>query len=264
MKSLILLLLGLVVSIHSTFAQKPGFYGKRFILQVGLTGHHNTIRNLTFNAERNLRESTQPYKTKEYLNQYQFSGGFYGNFGYQIKKRFALSLDFQYYKSNKYVEYITIPIDDYNYNSYEGQIKYSVLRIMPRIELASAGSIAPTGLVHLFGFGVEIINPNTKNQKLYNLATPDSMPEKVDLPHMSKSYSLVLMYGLEYRHALSKNVSLNFGAFAHLNIPFIGVGETITNSYVNYNNYNYQIGSKIQESRLANVFSVRTGIVFTL
>lgn len=264
MKKSLLLVLGFVSILNLVNAQNTGFYGKRFILQVGLTGHHNTIRNLAFKEENDLKNSTDQYKTKEYTLPYQFSGGFYGSFGYQIKKRFALGLDFQYYLSNKYISYISVPIDDWNSYNYEGQVKYSAIRIMPRIEVSSAGALAPIGLVHIFAIGAEITKANTRNLSLYEANTSNNPPVRVELGDIKSRVSLVLLYGLEYRHPFTKNISLNLGAYVHLNGALMGVGDVIGNNYYNYETYQYRIGSRIQESRLANVFSMRAGVLFSL
>lgn len=256
---ILLLLVGFIFRGNLSLAQNTGFYGKRFFLQLGGTGHHNTIRNLAFYEERQLKDATYQYMSKENVKQYQVSGGVYGLVGYQLKKRFAISLDFQYYFSNKLIRDIDTTQNS-NYGNFEGQFKYTALRIMPRIEIASSGALAPIGLVHVFGIGAEILNTNGKEVYLFNNNDYTKAPIKTNFNHIDKHISLVLLYGLEYRHPFTKNMGISLGGYAHLNASISHVGEF----FFGTSSSNDFISGRIQESRIANVFSMRIGMHFTL
>ena len=92
---------GQSASVNNTKRNKEtGFYGKRFVIQLGAGIHHNSLLKWTGKKERFFRNS--PYY-KEYRSQItsdQFNYSLYGNIGVVLKEQFSLSLDFNYYYGN--------------------------------------------------------------------------------------------------------------------------------------------------------------------
>ena len=169
------LFLGLFISVNSFSQVKKtelpakkknygtGFYGKRFTLQLGAGIHHNTILKVISSQERELRNQAYYNKYRDQISSDQFNYSFYGNLGIVLKERTALSIDFNYYMGNVFLQNVGKKqiYDEWGYTyystpGYDSRVKYTTLRIMPRIEIGSAGSNMPTGLVNVLGVGVEL------------------------------------------------------------------------------------------------------------
>ena len=262
--------------------QAVGFYGKRFTLQLGAGVHHNTILKMASSKERSLRTENYYRKYNDQIKSDQFNYSLYANMGVVLKERLALSVDFNYYYGNIFLldigkktytdefgNYFTTP-------GFDSRVKYNTMRIMPRIEIGSGGSNMPVGLVNVLGIGVEISKLKSGNYKSitsYNdyIYYPDSLQitDRTFTFKDESAFNLTLMYGLEYRLPISKNIAWNFGGYVHVNSP---IQELISDNIfgVNYGGYNlytdYEEEYKLQMSRyrLQNLFSLRTGIVIML
>lgn len=259
-----------------------GFYGKRFMLQLGGGINHNTILKLASSKERYFRETTYYKKYREQINSDQFNYSLYGNLGVVLKERFALSFDFNYYMGNIFLYGVGREqyMDEwgniyYTSAGYDSRVKYTTLRIMPRIEIGSAGSNMPVGLVNILGLGVEISKLKSGSYKSitsyenYGYYGYDSV--LISSPSLrfedQAAFNLTVMYGLEYRLAISKNIAWNFGGYVHLNIPIqeiiseVGFGS-INNSFQNNDESEYRL--QLSRYRAQNLFSLRTGLVIML
>nr|WP_294858759.1 hypothetical protein [uncultured Fluviicola sp.] len=258
-----------------------GFYGKRFMLQLGGGMHHNTLLKITSSSEKNLRNTAYYSSYRNKIKSDQFNYSLYGNLGIVLKDRIALSLDFNYYTGNIFLtnvggkesydqwgNYIYIP-------GYDSRVKYTTLRIMPRIEIGSGGSNMPVGLVNVLGLGIELSKLKSGTYK--SISAYDSYTYYNDSIQISNqrlkfddefSFNLTLMYGLEYRLAISKNIAWNFGGYVHLNVPIQELIADnllgISNNSYNSNDHNEEYKLQMSRYRLQNLFSLRTGLVIML
>lgn len=262
--------------------QTTGFYGKRFMLQLGGGMHHNTLLKLTSSSEKNLRNTAYYSRYRSQIKPDQFNYSLYGNLGVVLKERFALSLDFNYYMGNIFLTNVgrKTTSDEwgniYYTAGYDSRVKYTTLRIMPRIEIGSGGSNMPVGLVNVLGLGIELSKLKSGTYK--SIYGYDDYMNYNDSSQISNqrltfedefSLNLTLMYGVEYRLAISKNIAWNFGGYAHLNIP---IQELLSDDFlgISYNdsfynpNYNEEYKLQMSRYRLQNLFSVRTGLVIML
>lgn len=266
-------------------SESIGFYGKRFTLQLGAGVHHNTLLKLTSYNESKLRTYAYYSNYKNQIKSDQFNYSFYGNMGLTLKERIALSVDFNYYYGDIFLQSLE-PQKYYDewggyvatFGGYDAKVKYNTFRIMPRIEIASRGSNMPTGLINVLGIGVELSKLKSGNYKAitaseaieYNFYPTDSIKISSQDIHFKDEtvINLTLMYGLEYRLAISKNIAWNFGGYVHVNLPV----ETALDDFVGSVNYypygatNYSEEYKRQLSlyRFQNLFSIRTGLVIML
>lgn len=261
--------------------QTTGFYGKRFMLQLGAGVNHNSVLKLASYQERKLR--TQGYYSK-YRNQIkgdQFNYSFYGNLGVVLKERFALSFDFNYYMGNIFLQNVgRKQIYDewgstyYTTPGFDSRVKYNTIRIMPRIEIGSGGSNMPVGLVNVLGFGIELSKLKSGTYKsITGYEDYSYYADSVAITNQNFrfedefSFNLTVMYGLEYRLAISKNIAWNFGGYVHINIPIQEVlSEGILDiSYSNgMTDYEEEYKLQLSRYRLQNLFSLRTGLVIML
>ena len=257
-----------------------GFYGKRFVMQLGASVHHNSILKLVSYPERTLRTTAYYSNYRKQIKNDNFNYSFYGNLGIVLKERTALSLDFNYYSGNIFVQTVNqkTTYDGYYYTSsggYDARVKYTTLRIMPRIEIGSKGSNMPTGLVNVLGLGVELSKLKSGNYKAISsyeyYQYSDYESDSVSISNQNLKFNdefainLTLMYGLEYRLALSKNIALNFGGYVHINIPVqVALDDFIGTIDLGYGDYDEEYRIQLSKYRFQNLFSFRTGLVIML
>ncbi len=261
--------------------QTTGFYGKRFTLQLGASVNHNTILKLGSSKERELKNKGYYSNYRNQINKDQFNYSFYGSLGLVLKERTALSLDVNYYFGDIFIQGANPKglYDEFGYyygtvGGYDARVKYNTIRIMPRIEIGSRGSNMPTGLVNVLGLGVELSKLKSGNYKAitsyetynYYYSTDSVSISDQNLKFQDEfAINLTVMYGLEYRLPLSKNIAWNFGGYAHINLPVQVLLSDFLGT-VNYDGSSYDEQHKLQLSRyrFQNLFSLRTGLVIML
>lgn len=255
-----------------------GFYGKRFVLQLGAGFHHNSILKLASSYERNFRDRYPELNKSGGTDQFNYS--FYANAGVVLKKRLVLSVDVKYYSGN-------IVLDDYGYNEYydefsgtsnvvlgrTARVKYNTIGIMPRIEFGSKGSNSPIGLNNILGVGIELSKAKSGSYDAVINNPYDGYPDiiaknsKFDFTTES-AISLTLLYGMEYRLPISKNIAWNFGGYVHLNLPVQIAIESELNGYYGSSyyqtNWDAEMKLRLSKNRFQNIFSLRTGLVIML
>ena len=249
-----------------------GFYGNRFMFQFGASIHHNSFLKLLMQEEKNYRNWYTDLHQSGGSDQINYS--LYGNLGIQLKEQFAFSIDFNYYFGNMVIE-------DYGYRpSYSGNpsqgktaiIDYTTIRVMPRFEFGSRGSNSPIGLSHIIGVGIELSKAKSKK---YDAIVSDTTDDYIHYTYGSfqknthisfpdePAFNLTLLYGMEYRFPLSRNLALNIGGYFHLNVP-ISLLKEIDYSYDSYNSIDQQFKNNLSVNRTLNLFSIRTGLVIML
>lgn len=264
-----------------------GFYGKRFTLQLGAGAHHNTLLKLISYNESKLRTYAYYSKYRNQIKSDQFNYSLYANLGFTLKERVALSLDLHYYAGNIFLQNLETKTiyDEWGYyvtttGGYDAKVKYNTFRIMPRVEIGSKGSNMPTGLVHVLGLGVELSKLKSGNYKVitaseavdYGFYPTDSIAiSNQDIRFADELVlNMTVMYGLEYRLPISKNIAWNFGGYVHINLPvqsalddFIG---SVDYYYYPYGttNYSEEYKNQLSRYRFQNLFSLRTGLVIML
>lgn len=258
--------------------EELGFYGKRFVLQLGAGFHHNSILKLASSYERNFRDQYPELNKSAGTDQFNYS--FYANAGVVLKKRLVLSVDVKYYYGN-------IVLDDYGYNTFydefsggsnivlgrTARVNYNTIGIMPRIEFGSKGSNSPIGLNNILGIGIELSKAKSGSYDAIINNPYDGYPDiitnnsKFDFTTES-AISLTLLYGLEYRLPISKNFAWNFGGYVHLNLPVQIAIESELNGYYGSSYYqtdwDAEMKLRLSKNRLQNIFSLRTGLVIML
>jgi hypothetical protein len=160
----------------------------------------------------------------------------------------------------------------YSTPGYDSRVKYTTLRIMPRIEIGSRGSNMPTGLVNVLGLGIELSKLKSGTYKSITGYDDFYSNDSVTISDQNFqfddefSYNLTLLYGLEYRLPISKNIAWNFGGYVHLNLPIQEIiSEGIFDmSYMGMNDYEEEHKLQVSRYRLQNFFSLRTGLVIML
>lgn len=262
---------------HSKKNKEIGFYGKRFSLQLGAGTHHNTLLKLAGKPERSIRERSYYDKYRSQTTNDLFNYSVYANIGATLRERIALSLDFHYYFGDIFfrnlgtlMHYNQPPYTGYYFTSkYDCRVKYNTMRFMPRVELFTKHSNAPSGLAHILGFGIELSQLKSGNYRAitaYSIGhsmDPDSIRISKDQITLSSKimFNVSVLYGLEYRLPISKSLAWNFGAYAHINFPVIGI------TFIDQSQYHTEAieqERQLARYRFQNLFSVRTGLVVML
>jgi hypothetical protein len=270
MKSYILLLVGLFISIQ-TFAQKNnGYYGKKFFIDVEGLGNLPLISNIFSDAQYGYKAIGKTF----ILQKDNFNTGFRLNLGYAVKRNFGLSFEFgQDYSS------VSMDNDEPLYLAqYENvYVKHEMLDVkttvfIPKLEFTTSKALLPMGLSHQIGFGVAnsrvaekdylyqyfdysgITYPTT----LYSTSTADIDP--VNFEKFKTVKKFVLLYALNMRTPITKSLMFNYGIKYTLNI-----GKTPNDYY--YGNdwklsYTRSVENTIAKHRTFSFMNAYIGLTF--
>ena len=276
LKSLnILACLFLVLSVSGQ--TETGFYGKRFTIQLGAGAHHNTLLKLASRTERSFLKSDYYRNYRKQTGTNPFNYSFYTNMGVILKEHLVLSIDFQYYFGKIFFRDLGIEYHDspypgggYYYTSkYDCLVNYNTVRLMPRIEISSQNSNAPSGLTHILALGIEVSQLKSGNYTCidsnYNGTpfSPDSIQINTDYIRLGteNAFNVTLMYGMEYRIPLSKSIAWNLGGYLHANLPVLFPSYSDDSPYSTSERDQHR---KLALHRFQNLFSLRTGLVVML
>lgn len=271
------MLIGLCLALSASGQSETGFYGKRFTLQLGAGAHHNTLLKLASRSERTFLKNDYYRNYRKQTGTNPFNYSFYASMGAVLKEGTTFSIDFQYYYGKIFfsdlgIEYheSSYPGGGYYYTSkYDCLVNYNTIRLMPRIEISSENSNAPTGLTHILGIGVEISQLKSGNYRCidsnYSGTTfsPDSILITTDYISLGQenAINITLMYGMEYRIPLSRSFAWNFGGYLHANLPALFPSYIDDSPYFTSERDQHR---KLALHRFQNLFSLRTGLVIML
>ncbi|AEA44867.1 hypothetical protein [Fluviicola taffensis] len=260
--------------------QAIGFYGNRFFIQLGGGIHHNSILKIISRNERHYRQYYYQYLGGS-KNADQFNYSVYGNLGVQLNPNIALTVDFNYYFGNMFIDnYGYREVYNENTSSMEitlgrtARINYRTIRIMPKIELGLHGSNSPIGLVNVIGLGVELSTGVSKNYDAFINDEYNYLEQTTTgtyAPNTPFSFSrkpginITALYGLEYRYPLTKSIALNFGGYLTLNIP---VQAWLTDAdifgKIDMKTDSWKFSRQLSIYRFQNLASFRVGVMFML
>lgn len=270
------ILMCLLLALSASGQEETGFYGKRFTFQLGVGGHHNTLLKLTSRSERYFLRGDYYRNYRKQTGTNSFNYSFYANMGIVLKERLTFSLDFQYYFGKIFFNDLGVEFHESSYpgggyyytSKYDCLVNYSTIRLMPRIEISSANSNAPTGLTHILGIGVEASQLKSGNYSSIDAYkgtnySPDSVQITTDYIKLrtQSTINVTLMYGLEYRIPLSRSFAWNFGGYLHANLP------ALFPTYIDDSPYFTSVDDQHRQlalHRFQNLFSLRTGLVIML
>lgn len=197
--SLILFILVTFSCVHSQ--KSNGYYGARFYTSVESVMNMPLLYNII-----NKRFEISKYDPLNY--------GFRMSAGVILRRNLAFSVEAGIDYSNAEIGY---------YNYYYGTIKIipkadvRTTVIVPKIEFTGKRGLLPIGVSHQIGFGRSIseIQPKIYSYNILEDDWPYSEVEggTIDLTNtvMTPVKCYVLMYGLNVRSSITKNILLNYG-----------------------------------------------------
>lgn len=252
----------LILFSTQTFSQTTGYFGRRNILEFGLTGQSPLLYN--FYALNNSSPSAYKNKNNELVKGVPaFSYGFRINIGRVIDRGlgFYLESGMNYFsvvpgKSN---------LDVFNFQAQ--MLDIQSISIMPKIEFASADGLLPIGISNQFGIGVNFYKTLEKNyigSALINDGSGTNLTTITKENYYDYSQKSIkgytLMYKLSMRIPIGNRLMYNFGFRYTLNlVPASSDYSNTSDKFLNQSNMREMI--KLRENR--NLFNFETGISFS-
>jgi len=260
--------------------KKEGFYGANFFTSLDVTVHSPLIYRFLNNGKSDL-----------------LNFGFKGNFGYIVKRNFAISFEVGRDKSSVYtpdsyynfklvkVE-TSISQDSYNNSSQDSpttlyyvdieSFDVSTFTFVPKIEFATESALLPSGLSHQIGFGVAYSKMIDKDYnpiftKEYGNSTVilgnDFLKKKLyNFTSAEPIKSYIFMYAISMRKAITKKIFLNYGFRYSLNFRSDrNEVYTIAQYEKDHQEYfisNDQVKQKVFSQRRQNVITFNIGMTF--
>jgi hypothetical protein len=276
MKSTIILFSLIAFCSATAIAQKDnGFFGKKGFIQVETLGNvplFYSALNLGNGYEAG-QSSTSPKLLAKNDN---FNYGFRVSAGYAVKRNLAISFEFGQDFASVYPDpYSAIDgnSSNYQYVTHE-MVDLKTTVIMPKLEFSTSNALSPMGLSHQIGLGVSFSDVIEKdyiygpefyssiiNYKNYSTYNTDVDPINFEEIETVKKY--VLMYALNMRTPITKNLMINYGV--KYTLSFGGPKES--NIYLNpetspNSRYTDELEYQISRSRSLSFINAFAGLTF--
>jgi hypothetical protein len=275
MKSTIILFSLIAFCSSTAIAQKDnGFFGKKGFLQVETLGNVPLFYS-GFNLGNGYQvdeTSTAPRLLPKNDN---FNYGFRVSAGYAVKRNLAISFEFGQDFASVYPDpYSTVNWDFSSYSKVTHEmvdIKTTV--IMPKLEFSTSNALAPMGLSHQIGLGVSFSNVIEKDyvysidygsNLFYTKYSDNDIPiDPINFEEIETVKKYVLMYALNMRTPITKNLMINYGVKYTLSVG----GPNENNLYMNPETssnirYTNDLEYQISRSRSFSFINAFAGLTF--
>lgn len=272
MKTYIILFISLFISTFSFSQKNNGYYGKRFFVDLEGLANYPLFSNFLTGTQYGYKANGKNFVTKnDNLNI-----GFRINAGYAVKRNLGLSLEFgQDYSSVKMDNSENMYLNDY-YNVY---VKHEMIDVkttvfIPKFEFATSKALLPMGLSHQLGFGIANSRVSEKDYlyqyidysagtnpiTLYSTSKTDLDP--VNFEKFKTVKKFVLLYALNMRTPITKNLMINYGIKYTINI-----GRTPNDYYYSYSgdqtlNYTRSVENTVARHRSLSFMNAFVGLTF--
>lgn len=283
MKKLIILLCIAILSMTTVMGQDKGYYGKKAFVEVTGLGAIPLINNWGSDYGYYVKSGSTIINGKD-----KFNAGFNVNVGIAMNSQNALSFSAGYSYFN-----IEGPTNLYYYepqnNSFQSipvkfeNLKVRSLVLMPIIQFStSKHAMLPVGFSHELGFGIvrskvldndyQYIGNANQDGSFYHNGDSKDVVEFMDsvssvngdLINYDQVYKgFILMYGLNIRTPLSKQLAIHYGMRYTLNL-------VANNQWYDYNgpinSYESalfdQIANSTRTTRLRSICSLQLGLTY--
>ncbi|MFN5148472.1 MAG: hypothetical protein ACK457_13245 [Flavobacteriia bacterium] len=217
----------------SVSAQKDnGFYGKKFFIQPEFLFNNPLFYNL-FSNDYDISTMVKSGNSLR-IGKDKVNVGYRISAGYALKRNMVLGIevgqDFSSFYPYRYGT-VTDVWGSSSFNEIDHEmIDLTTFNIIPKIEFANSMALLPMGLSHTLGFGVALTKMVEKNYVYryedpftYTLTTSNynSSAAGTDPIEISKYPPLrkfVLMYGINMRTPITKNILISYGLKYTLNV----------------------------------------------
>ena len=271
MKNYTLILFSLTLSLFSLSQKNNGYYGKKFFIDLEGLGNYPMFSNIFSNSDNGYAENanTLTYKKDN------FNVGFRVNFGYAVKRNFGLSIEFGQDYSSVYGSYEDMYFDDYSSSAVAHEmIDVRTTVVIPKFEFTTSKALLPMGLSHQLGFGFATSSVVNKDYLYrytdYYLASPfqhystsSTNLDPINFEKFQNVKKFVLLYALNMRTPITKNLMFNYGVKYTINIGKKPYGYY--SSYYNGDqslNYTKSINNAVARHRGFSFMNAFVGLTF--
>jgi len=215
-KSILFVLLSLISG--RLFAQQPGYFGKKTMIDFGVQGQLPIFLN-TFNNEKGYTYTGGELQKSFNLKDFSFRASIgtilseetaialeYVHHFYQVNPLRGGELNRQYTDSNgQFVEQYIRP--EVAFLEIQERV------IMPKIIFSSNQGLLPGGLTHEIGLGYCLIDVKNRQPQVGYMGTPDAASISQNLldPDVDELKGLTAMYGLRMNFPVTRNFLINIG-----------------------------------------------------
>ncbi len=278
MKSTIILFSLIAFCSATAIAQKDnGFFGKKGFLQVETLGNvplFYSAVNLG-NGYQADKSSTAPRLLAKNDN---FNYGFRVSAGYAVKRNLAISFEFGQDFASVYPDpYSTV---NWNFNSYfevtHEMVDIKTTVIMPKLEFSTSNALSPMGLSHQIGLGVSFSNAIEKDYvygitdnyftstTFYeNYSDNKTYVDPINFQEIETVKKYVLMYALNMRTPITKNLMINYGVKYTLSVGGPRENNIYSNPETSANSrYTDELEYQISRSRSFSFINAFAGLTF--
>lgn len=252
----------LILFFSHSYSQTTGYFGKRNIIEFGITGQSPLLYNFYALTQSNV----SAYKNKDgelVSGVPAFSYGFRFNIGRIIEKDFGLYIE----SGINYFSVVPRMPNTAFYALQSQMLDIQAMSIMPKLEFSSEDGLLPVGISNQFGFGMNLYKTLTKDY-IGSALTDNNGIEEV-IPVTSENYynysnksimGFTLMYKLSMRIPIGDRIMYNFGfRYTYNLVPASSAYSTSSDKIIDQSTMRYMI--KLRENR--NIFNFETGLSFT-
>ncbi len=268
----IFLLLSIIYSQFFLSQNNPGLFGKKNVIDFNFIASTPVLQSL-FNFGN--QSAYYVYKNNRLDQKRDAIDLMYAlSYSRSLSKKTSFGIEFAYQKidtrTEAYYSKNTYP----NSVNYEGavenfQFKHTV--IIPRFEFTSRNGIFGIGVNNQLGFGVGLssfIDKLYENELFdnYNNSNLLSASQKQDFQNSmydftkNKFRNYIIMYALNFRQALSKNLMLNYGFRYTLNLFSKNTSTVVTNN--SYFLQHYDISAILNREKMTNIVQFKLGLAY--
>jgi len=278
MKSTIILFSLIAFCSATAIAQKDnGFFGKKGFLQVESLGNVPLFYNVISLGNGYAKDEASSSPLLVQKND-KFNFGFRVSAGYAVKRNLAISFEFGQDLASVYPDpYSTV---NWGGNSYfeitHEMVDIKTTVIMPKLEFSTSNALSPMGLSHQIGLGVSFSNAIEKDyvygftDNYFNLTTKyenysdnDLYVDPINFKEIETVKKYVLMYALNMRTPITKNLMINYGMKYTLSVGGPNENSLYMNPETSSNSrYTDEFEYQISRSRSFSFINAFAGLTF--
>jgi len=262
----------------TAIAQKDnGFFGKKAFLEVQTLGNVPLFYNI-LNLGNGYQADGTITNPQLLAKNDKFNYGFRVCAGYAVKRNLAISFEFGQDLASVYPD----PYGNVNWNNnsyYEvthEMVDIKTTVIMPKFEFSTSNALSPMGLSHQIGLGVSFSNAIEKDyvygitDNYFNSTTvyenysdKNIYVDPINFQEIETVKKYVLMYALNMRTPITKNLMINYGVKYTLSVG----GPRENNMYLNpvtspNSRYTDDFEYQISRSRSFSFINAFAGLTF--
>jgi hypothetical protein len=268
----IILLFSIIYSQFFISQNNPGLFGKKNVIDLNFTASTPLLQRLFNFGETRLYYVYKDNGLQQKRDIIDIAYAFSYSRSISQKTSFGIELSYQKIDTKTNVNYTLKTNPDYIY--YEGAVenfKFNHVSIIPRFEFTSQNGIFGIGVNNQLGFGVGLTSFIDKvyetelydeyyNSALLSAAQKQGFQNKLYDFSKNKFRNFVILYALNFRQALAKNLMLNYGFRYTLNLLSKNTSTVMINN--NYFLQHDNISQILNREKMTNIVQFKLGLAY--